>query len=76
MSGSNNSSNAEYATILGGCGNTANQNYAGVYGCGITTVMACAFHVNRIVLTNVPTASAGLPSGAVWSDAGTLKIVP
>jgi hypothetical protein len=24
----------------------------------------------------IPTSSAGLPSGAVWSDGGTLKIVP
>lgn len=25
---------------------------------------------------NVPTSSAGLPSGAIWNDSGTLKIVP
>lgn len=29
-----------------------------------------------IVLPNLPTSSAGLPSGALWNDGGTLKIVP
>ena len=64
------------SAILGGSNNIANQNYAGVYGCGITTSMACAWHVNRLVIANVPLSSAGLPSGAVWSNAGVLNIVP
>jgi len=29
----------------------------------------------RIVLTNLPTASAGLPAGALWNSGGFLKIV-
>jgi len=28
-----------------------------------------------IVLTDLPTTSTNLPSGSVWNDAGTLKIV-
>jgi hypothetical protein len=28
-----------------------------------------------IVLTDLPTSSTGLPSGSVWNDSGTLKIV-
>ena len=28
-----------------------------------------------IILPNLPTSSAGLPTGAIWNDAGTLKIV-
>lgn len=32
--------------------------------------------VSRPRLLNVPTSSAGLASGTVWSDAGVLKIVP
>ena len=28
-----------------------------------------------LILSNVPTSSAGLPSGAIYSDGGTLKIV-
>jgi hypothetical protein len=29
-----------------------------------------------LILTNIPTSSAGLPSGAVWSNAGILSIIP
>jgi nitrogen fixation protein len=29
----------------------------------------------RIVFGNLPTSSAGLPTGAIWNDGGTLKIV-
>lgn len=30
---------------------------------------------NQVLLENLPTSSAGLPSGGVWNDSGTLKIV-
>jgi hypothetical protein len=33
------------------------------------------FTGTQIKMTNLPTSSAGLPTGAVWNDAGTLKIV-
>ncbi len=29
----------------------------------------------RIIMGGLPTSSAGLPSGAIWNDLGTLKIV-
>jgi len=29
----------------------------------------------RVVFGNLPTSSAGLPTGAIWNDGGTLKIV-
>ena len=29
-----------------------------------------------LVLTELPTSAAGLESGSVWNDSGTLKIVP
>jgi hypothetical protein len=32
-------------------------------------------HAGYIVLSNVPTSSAGLPSGAIWSNSGVLTIV-
>ena len=28
----------------------------------------------HIIVSNIPTASAGLPAGTLWSDAGTIKI--
>jgi hypothetical protein len=30
----------------------------------------------HLIILNIPTSSAGLPSGAVWSNAGVLTIVP
>ena len=30
----------------------------------------------KITLTDLPTASTGLESGALWNDSGTVKIVP
>jgi hypothetical protein len=75
VGGTNNCAIGAYSTIFGGQLNSATCANSAVFGCGITTSMACALHVNRLVLTNLPTSSAGLPSGAVWNDLGTLKIV-
>lgn len=33
------------------------------------------YPVSGLTIVNVPTSSAGLPSGSVWSDGGVLKIV-
>lgn len=30
---------------------------------------------STLVLTNLPTSSAGLPAGSVWNDGGILKVV-
>jgi hypothetical protein len=30
----------------------------------------------KLTLTDLPTASTGLESGALWNDSGTVKIVP
>jgi hypothetical protein len=75
VSGLSNTSQATSAVILGGDCNCAQNNYAGIYGCGITSALDCAWHVNRLVIANVPTSSVGLPAGAVWSNGGVLNIV-
>lgn len=31
--------------------------------------------IKNLAIANIPTSASGLPSGAVWSDGGTLKIV-
>ena len=31
-------------------------------------------HAGYVIADNLPTSSAGLPTGAIWNDAGTLKI--
>ena len=33
------------------------------------------YPISALTLQDIPTSSAGLPSGSVWSDNGTLKIV-
>lgn len=33
------------------------------------------YPISGLTIVNVPTSSAGLPPGSVWSDGGTLKIV-
>jgi hypothetical protein len=81
-----------YSTISGGVNNTAFGCYSAIVGgrnnatCSFTCVVIagsyitadrnCATFVNNLSIKNIPTASAGLPSGSVWSSAGTLCIVP
>ena len=33
------------------------------------------YPISALTIDNIPTSSTGLPSGSVWSDGGTLKIV-
>ena len=33
------------------------------------------YPISGLTIVNVPTSSVNLPSGSVWSDGGTLKIV-
>jgi len=77
--GLTNCATACYASVFGGQSNVASCVYSGIFGCGITSRMACAFHANRYVATNLPSASAGLPSGALWydpADGNRVKYVP
>jgi hypothetical protein len=47
-----------------------------IAGRSITANRACTTFVNNLSIMDIPTSSAGLPSGAVWSDSGILNIVP
>lgn len=47
---------------------------AGSSGNGKITIAPKA--LGNLILQNIPTASAGLPSGAIWSNAGVLNIIP
>ena len=53
----------------------------GKIGIGIdtmTSTTSAALHVNaaaNIIFANLPTSPTGLPAGALWNNAGTLKIV-
>jgi hypothetical protein len=55
---------------------TGSSFFSGNLGVG-TTSPATRFHVNgRVTLQSLPTSSVGLSSGEIYSDSGTLKIVP
>ncbi len=41
-----------------------------------TGVPALEISSDRLVAPNLPTAAAGLPSGAIWNNSGVLNIVP
>jgi hypothetical protein len=43
--------------------------------CGSDLSGEAGFPISGLTILNVPTSSTGLPSGSVWSDGGTLKIV-
>lgn len=75
--GINNVVNANCGAILGGENNTVNHAYAGVFGNGVTSVMANAFHAEELVLGNIPVdpvpgggaVFASLPNGAFYTTA-------
>jgi hypothetical protein len=45
-------------------------------GSGLTANRANATFVENLSIMCIPTSSAGLPSGAVWSNSGVLEIIP
>jgi hypothetical protein len=89
--GSNNTASGYYSAILAGAGNTASGQYSAVLaglfniascarsyivGSNITSDRICTTFVNNLSIKNIPTSSAGLPSGSVWANGTVLEIVP
>jgi hypothetical protein len=64
------------SAILGGMCNTSTNADTFILGSCITSNRVCTAFVNNLSIMNIPTSSAGLPSKAVWSNAGVLTIVP
>lgn len=54
--------------------NQMSQIVPGEFASDLTETVA-GHPISALTLDNIPTSSANLPSGSVWSDAGTLKIV-
>jgi hypothetical protein len=74
--GRGNTASGTASAVVGGASNTTNGcACAMIIGSNITADRVCATFVNNLSIKNIPTASAGLPAGSVWSDSGTLKIV-
>ena len=76
LGGQLNTASALYSNILGGCGNNASSACSFIAGMGITTDRTNTLFVNNLSIKSIPTSSVGLPSGAVYSNAGILTIVP
>ena len=62
-----------YSAIVGGQDNCVTHNWATVAGCGVTSVMDCAFHTNNVVAQNIPFGNpvtcappVSLPIGALY----------
>ena len=69
---------ASFSSILAGSGNTITSTgtTSFIVGANITSDRSCTTFVNNLSIKTIPTSSAGLPSGSVWSNAGVLNIVP
>lgn len=68
--GANNVVTGSCSAIVGGCNNTVTHNWAGVFGCGVTTNQDCAFHANIFVSQNMPLQAPGVPAGTLMYLAG------
>ena len=65
----------QFTGILGGIYNRVDHSHSMIVGSCIVTDRICTTFVNNLSIKNIPLSSAGLPSGSVWNDGGTLKIV-
>ena len=78
--GFQNVANGSYSAVVGGrSNNIATCADTFIVGSCITADRSCATFVNNLSIKNIPTSSAGLPSGSIWRDAtagDVLKIVP
>jgi hypothetical protein len=64
-----------YSSVLGGSGNTVSNDCSFIIGDSIISDRSCSTFVNNLSIMNIPTSSAGLPAGSVYSDSCILKIV-
>lgn len=64
-----------YSGVLGGKNNKLFHNDSFIIGSGICSTSSCTTHVNCLHFSSIPTSSAGLAPGSVYSDSCVLKIV-
>lgn len=76
VGGQDNIVDGTFSGNLGGQNNDINgKTKAFIVGSGITADRDNCTFVENLSIKAIPTSSAGLPSGSVWNDSGTLKIV-
>jgi hypothetical protein len=92
IGGSSNEASGNNSAAIGGISNEASGNASAAIGGNsnivthdnaviaggedLASVADNTLHCNRLAILNIPTSAAGLASGMIWSDGGTLKIVP
>ena len=70
------SGSSSFSGIMGGNANTINDNGCSfIIGSNIVADRSCTTFVNNLSIMNIATASAGLPTGAIWRDGENIKIV-
>jgi hypothetical protein len=74
--GENNTASSYHSSISGGqSNNTSTFDNSHIIGSSITSDRADTTFVENLSIKSIPTASAGLPVGSVWSNAGVLNII-
>ena len=77
INGGSNTASGYASFIAGGvCNDTCSLTKSFIVGSDISADRECATFVNNLSIKNIPTSSAGLPSGSVWNNGGVLNIVP
>lgn len=65
------------SAAIGGNSNKATHDSAVIAGGqNLTSVAHNTLHCAKLAILGIPTSAVGLASGMIWSDSGTLKIVP
>lgn len=77
IGGGSNTASGYYSAAIGGHSNVATHIRAVIAGGqNMASVADDTLHCAKLAILSIPTSAAGLPSGMIWSDGGTLKIVP
>ncbi|MCG3146094.1 MAG: hypothetical protein HONDAALG_03947 [Gammaproteobacteria bacterium] len=92
IGGSSNVASSNMSAAIGGGGNEASGNMSAAIGGSsnvaihlraviaggqnMASVADDTLHCAKLAILSIPTSAVGLASGMIWSDSGTLKIVP
>ena len=77
IGGISNLASGRLSAAIGGDSNEATHDHAVIAGGqNLASVANDTLHCAKLAILAIPTSAVGLASGMIWSDSGTLKIVP
>ena len=77
IGGDSNEASGNVSAAIGGNSNVATHLRAVIAGGqNMASVADDTLHCAKLAILSIPTSAVGLASGMIWSDSGTLKIVP